>query len=106
MRWWEQEDLELVGMRTADREAERVDRDKEEERADMDMDYYVGGYCSNHNTLGTDPNATLAYDPCSELHQPTMSMLGGHRGQLEREICGIYDINCIGFYIMGKYINI
>ena len=63
MRWWEQEDLELVGMRTADREAERVDRDKEEERADMDMDYYVGGYCSNHNTLGTEPNATLAYAP-------------------------------------------
>ena len=35
--------------------------------------------------LGTEPNDTLAYDPGLELHHPIMSMIGGHRGRLDRE---------------------
>ena len=46
----------------------------------------MGGYCSSQNTLGMDPNAPLAYAPGSELHHPTMSVLGGHGGQLDRDI--------------------
>ena len=38
-----------------------------------------------HITLGTDPNAPLAYDSGLELHHPIMSTLGGNGGQLERE---------------------
>ena len=38
-----------------------------------------------HVTLGTDPNAPLAYAPGLELHHPIMSMLGEYRGRLERE---------------------
>ena len=45
----------------------------------------MGGYCSNHNTLGAEPNYTLVYDPVSELHNPTMSMIGGNIRQLYRE---------------------
>ena len=43
----------------------------------------MGGYCSNNNTLGTEPNSHLAYDLGSELHHPTISMIGGHEDQLE-----------------------
>ena len=35
--------------------------------------------------LGTEPNATLASAPGLELHQPTMSMLIGNVGWLDRE---------------------
>ena len=37
------------------------------------------------DTIGTEPNARLAYDLGSEHHKPTMSTLGGHRGRLEKE---------------------
>ena len=37
------------------------------------------------NNIGTEPNDPLAYAPGSEHHRPTMSNLGGHGGQLERE---------------------
>ena len=43
----------------------------------------MGVYCINHNTLGADHNATLAYDLGSELHRPTMIIIGGHGGQLD-----------------------
>ena len=36
--------------------------------------------------LGTEPNDLFAYAPRLELHHPIMSMLGGHRGRVEREI--------------------
>ena len=42
-------------------------------------------YCIIFNTLGTDPSAPLTYDTGSEHHRPTISMLEGHGGQLERE---------------------
>ena len=35
-------------------------------------------------TLGTDPNAPLAYDMGLELHHPILSTSGAHRGQLVR----------------------
>ena len=38
------------------------------------------------NTLRMEPSATLAYAQGSEHHHPTVSMLGGHGGQLEIEI--------------------
>ena len=38
--------------------------------------------------LGTEPNSTLDYDLGLQLHHPIMSMLGGHRGRLERERYG------------------
>ena len=34
-------------------------------------------------TLGTEPNAPLAYAPGLELHHPIMSTLGAHGVQLE-----------------------
>ena len=37
--------------------------------------------------LGTKPNATLDFSPGLESQHPIMSMLGGHRGRLDREIC-------------------
>ena len=48
------------------------------------------GYCSNHNTIGSDPNALLAYALVSELRHPNMGMFGGHGDRLEREI-GPYE---------------
>ena len=33
-----------------------------------------------------ETNALLAYDPGIELHYPIISTLGGHGGQLDREI--------------------
>ena len=36
-------------------------------------------------TLGTEPNAPLAYDLGLELHQPIMNKLGENRGQCERD---------------------
>ena len=38
------------------------------------------------NTLRMEPSATLAYAQGSEHHHPTVSMIGGHGGQLERMI--------------------
>ena len=32
-----------------------------------------------------EPNNPLAYDPRLELHNPIMSMIGGHRGRIDRE---------------------
>ena len=34
--------------------------------------------------LGTEPNPHIAYNPGLELHHLIMSMLGGHRRQLDR----------------------
>ena len=36
--------------------------------------------------LGMEPNAPLAYAPGLEMHHPIMSILGGGRCQLEREV--------------------
>ena len=52
---------------------------------ETETDYKAGRYCINHNTLGTDPNVTLAYATGSELCHPTIRTIGGHRGRLERE---------------------
>ena len=46
-----------------------------------------GGYCIVCNTLMTEPSAPLAYDPGSEHQHPNMSILGGHGGWLEKDIC-------------------
>ena len=61
-------------------EAEREEREREADGADME--YYTEEYYSNHNTLGTEPNAPLAYAPGSKLHHQTMRMIGGHKGRL------------------------
>ena len=59
----------------------------------MQIQYQVGRYCRNHNTLGCDPNYPLAYDMGSELCQPTMGMLLGERMPvIEREIDGQIDM--------------
>ena len=38
------------------------------------------------NTIGTEPNDPLSYAPGSEHQHLNMSMVGGHGGQLDREI--------------------
>ena len=49
------------------------------------MEEYTGELCSNNNTLIKGTNAPLEYDPGSELHHLTMSMIRGHIHKLERE---------------------
>ena len=45
--------------------------------------------------LGTEPNTPLAYAPVLELRHPIMSMLEGHRAQLERKRERYYTLNTI-----------
>ena len=49
--------------------------------SEMETEFSVGEYCSNHNNLGVEPNDPLAYDPGLELNRPTMIILGGYGGQ-------------------------
>ena len=42
-------------------------------------------YNVENTTLGTEPNAPLAYAPELEIHHPNMSTLGANRVQLDRE---------------------
>ena len=37
------------------------------------------------NTVGTEPNSPISYAPGSEHHHLTMSTIGRHGGQLEKE---------------------
>ena len=67
----------------AAQEEEREEGDGEVDGAEMETDYYVGRCCRKNNTLGTEPNAPLAYASVSELHHPTMSTIWGHGGLLE-----------------------
>ena len=41
-------------------------------------------YTVSNVTLGTETNAALTYATGLELHHPIMSMIGGHRGRLDR----------------------
>ena len=88
MRWWEQEGLDVEGMRTEYWESEQTEggggdgRDGNEDRQISSYDYTMANVI-----LGTDPNAPLAYDPELEPHHPIVSMLGGHVGWLERLWC-------------------
>ena len=36
-------------------------------------------------TIRTEDNAPLSYAPGMEIHRLIMSMIGGHRGQLEKD---------------------
>ena len=83
--WWEQEGSESEGIRTAAQE--------EEWEGGGGGDRWDGdGYgrlirwedTAENIILGAKPNDTLAYDLGLELHNPIMSMIGGHRGQLYR----------------------
>ena len=42
-------------------------------------------YNTSCNPIGTVPNAPLASAPGKELHPPIFSMIGMHRGQVNRE---------------------
>ena len=48
------------------------------EGAETEMEYYMGGYYSNHNILGTEHNSPLTYAKGSKLHHLNMIMPGGH----------------------------
>ena len=81
-RWWEQEGLDLEGMRTVAQEAEQTEGAEETDRRKSAMDEYLSGEDNIlTTTLGTDPNLPLAYAPGLELHHPIMSKLGAHVGQ-------------------------
>ena len=42
-------------------------------------------YTVANEILGMEPNNPLAYAPRFELHNPIMSIIGGHRGRIDRE---------------------
>ena len=76
MWWWEQEGLDLEGMRTAAREAEETDR------TETATENYLSGKDNVVNiTLGKEPNTPLDFALGLELHHPIMSKLGEHGGQ-------------------------
>ena len=52
-----------------------------------------------------DPNDPLAYAPGLEIHHPTMSMLGGHGGQLERYSVCVLSPWCIKEEWCSLYIS-
>ena len=86
-RWWDQDRVDVEGMRTEDRKAVHTDgvggygRDGDRYGQLIRWDYTVANVI-----LWTEPNYPFAYDLGLELHHPIMSMLGGHGGRLEREI--------------------
>ena len=82
MWWWEQEGMDLDGMRTAAREADHMEGQQEKDRTDNEADYQLSGEDTEINiTLGKEPNAPLAYDPGLEIHYPIMGNLGERGGQ-------------------------
>ena len=82
MKWWEQEDLDLKGMRTEAQQAEQTEGSTEREGTENAIEDQLSGEDTVVTiTLETEPNATLAYAPRLEIHHPIMSKLGEHRGQ-------------------------
>ena len=68
--------MDLVRVWKADREAEREERGVGGANGtEMETEYKVVGYCSNHNTLCMELNSPLAYSPVSEIRHPTMSII-------------------------------
>ena len=55
--------------------------------------------------LGTDPNAPLSYAMVLELHHPIMSMVGGNRVRLERDIGREIEIEVVGVPLYGLKIS-
>ena len=64
MRWWEQEGLDLDGMRTAAWEADPTEGTEDAEGTETSTDDYSSGEDTIVTiTLGTEPNYPLAYAP-------------------------------------------
>ena len=82
-RWWEQDGLDLEGMRTAAREAEQTEGGGGDGWDEDGLNRWEDNVA--YVTLGTEPNAPLAYALEMELHHPTISKLGEPGGRLERE---------------------
>ena len=86
-RCWEQEGLDFEGIWTETRTEEHAE-------GGIGNGWDVDGNIQQikwedtvkNTTLGMEPNAPLAYSTVLKIHQPNMSTLGAHRGQLDREI--------------------
>ena len=64
----------------------------------------AGGLMYIYNALGTEPSYQQASEIGSKPHRPTISILGGHGGQLERDRVSIkYDTSCFCYIINYKY---
>ena len=84
-RWWDQDGLDLEGMWAAAWEAEKTEGGEETDGTETETDLISGKDTVANVILGTEPNSSLASAPGLELHHLIINMVGGHRGQLERE---------------------
>ena len=81
-QWWEQDEVNVEGIWTADREVEQTEGWGDGWEGDRNGQIIRWGYTVANLILGTEPNYTLAYAPGLELHHPIVSIIGGNGGRL------------------------